>query len=100
QAEPTMNIRTFQPGDEAIQAALYNEAAGALPKFKPATAPEVQRRTRARDFDPSMRFFAEEGGRPVAYALYNANGRVSYPWCLPGYERLAEPLFQHLLGSM
>jgi hypothetical protein len=95
-----MNIRTFRPGDEAVQAEIYNEAAGRLPKFKPATAQEVQRRTRAGDFDASMRFFAEENGRPVAYALFNANGRVSYPWCRPGHEPLAEPLFEHVLGSM
>jgi hypothetical protein len=95
-----MIIRTFQPGDEAVQAEIYNEAAGKLPKFKPATTVEVQRRARARDFDPSMRFFAEEGGRPVAYALFNANGRVSYPWCRPGHERLAEPLFDQVLASM
>src|SRR5262245_60471321 len=51
-ASPAMKIRTFQPGDEAVQAEIYNEAAAALPKFKPATSPEVQRRTRAGDFDP------------------------------------------------
>ena len=39
-----MTIRTFQPGDEATQVAIYNEAAAALPRFKPATAVEVQRR--------------------------------------------------------
>jgi hypothetical protein len=95
-----MNIRTFQPGDEAVQAEIYNEAARDLPKFKPATTVEVQRRTRARDFDPSMRLFAEEGGRPVGYALFNANGRVSYPWCRPGYDHLAEPLFENVATNM
>lgn len=95
-----MTIRTFQPGDEAAQVAIYNEAAGLLPRFKPATLPEVQRRTRARDFDPAMRFFAVEGGRPVGYAVYNGNGRVSYPWCLPGREALAEPLFACVLDAL
>jgi hypothetical protein len=95
-----MNIRTFQPGDESSQVAIYNEAAGALPRFKPATSPEVQRRCKARDFDPSMRFYAIEGGQPVGYVLFNANGRVSYPWCRKGHESLAGPLFQHLLEAM
>jgi hypothetical protein len=95
-----MPIRTFQAGDEAVQADIYNEAAGDLPKFKPATAQEVGRRTAAADFDPAMRFFAEEAGRPVAYSLYNANGRVSYAWCRKGHEHLAGPLFQHVLNAM
>jgi len=95
-----MNIRTFQPGDEAIQAEIYNEAAGGLPKFKPATTVEVQRRTRASDFDPTRRLFAEEGGRPVGYTVFNANGRVSYPWCRPGHEQLAGPLFDAVLQAM
>lgn len=95
-----MNIRTFQRGDEAAQVAIYNEAGAALTKFKPATLPEVQRRTSARDFDPGMRLFAALGDRPVAYASFNANGRVSYPWCVKGQEALAEPLFAHMLQAM
>jgi hypothetical protein len=95
-----MTIRTFQAGDEAVQADIYNEAAADLPKFKPSTTAEVQRRTRARDFDRAMRFIAEEAGRPVGYALFNANGRVSHPWCRKGHEQLAEPLFQHVLDAM
>jgi hypothetical protein len=98
--EEAVNLRTFRPGDEAVQAAIYNEAAARLPKFKPATVDEVRRRTQAADFDPEMRFFAEVAGQPVAYCLYNANGRVSYPWCRPGYEDLAEPLFTHVLSAM
>src|SRR5262245_36643728 len=95
-----MRIRQFQPGDEAQQVAIYNAAAADLPKLKPATVVEVQRRTRARDFDPGMRFFGEEDGQVVGYATFNANGRVSHPWCLKGFEHLAEPLFQQLLGAM
>jgi hypothetical protein len=95
-----VTIRTFQPGDEAAQVAIYNEAAAALPKFKAATLQEVQRRTRARDFDPAMRFYAIEGGKPVGYALFNANGRVSYPWCLSGHEDQADALFAHVLDAM
>src|SRR5262249_51646942 len=33
----SMTIRTFQPGDDAVQVSIYNEAAADLPKFKPAT---------------------------------------------------------------
>jgi L-amino acid N-acyltransferase YncA len=95
-----MTIRTFRPADEAAQVAIYNEAAAALPKFKPATVAEVQRRTAARDFDPGLRFLAEEEGRPAGYVVVNANGRVSYPWCRPGHEHLAGPLFEHALEEM
>src|SRR5262249_40582246 len=95
-----MEIRNFQPGDEAAQVAIYNETAGSYPKFKPATLQEVEKRTRARDFDPARRFFVEEEGRLVGYASFNANGRVSYPWLLPGYQHLAEPLFAHLIKTM
>lgn len=95
-----MKIRTFQPGDEAKQAAVYNAAAGPLPKFKPATSQEVQRRVKARDFDPASRFYVEVNGEVVAYVNFNPNGRVSYPWCLKGHEKVAEPLFEHMLGAM
>lgn len=95
-----MKIRNYQPGDEAGQAAIYNAAALALPKFKPATAEEVKRRCRARDFDPGSRFYAEVDGQVVGYATSHANGRVSYPWCLPGHEAAAEPLFARALQAM
>jgi hypothetical protein len=95
-----MTIRTFRPGDEAAQLAIYNEAAAALPKFKPATLDEVRRRCRAADFDPATRFFARADGQPVGYITFHANGRISYPWCRPGYENLAEPLFEQALTAM
>jgi hypothetical protein len=95
-----MKIRTFQPGDEAAQAAIYNEAGAALPKFKPATVQEVEKRVRARDFDPARRFYVEEEGRVVGYTSFHANGRLSYPWLLPGYQHFAEPLFAHLIQAM
>jgi hypothetical protein len=95
-----VNIRTFQRGDETHQVAIYNEAAAALPRFKPATTQEMLRRVSARDFDASTRFFAIEGDQPVAYATFHANGRVSYPWCRPGHEVLAAPLFKHALQAM
>jgi hypothetical protein len=95
-----MTIRTYQPGDETAQVSIYNEAAAALPKFKPATLDEVRRRCRAADFDPGTRFYALEQGRPVAYITFQANGRVSLPWCRPGHERWAAPLFERLLEAM
>jgi hypothetical protein len=95
-----MTIRTFQPGDEAVQVSIYNDAAAALPKFKPATLDEVRRRCRAADFDPATRLFAVEDGRPVGYASFHPNGRVSYPWCVPGHEGRAELLLEKLLGTM
>jgi hypothetical protein len=83
-----------------MQMALYNEAAGELPRFKPATLHEVQRRTSARDFNPALRLFAEDGGHVVGYVTGNGNGRVSFPWCKKGCEAVAEPLFQRLLQVM
>jgi hypothetical protein len=94
-------IRTFQPGDEAAQVNLFNEAAVSLPKFKPATLDEVRRRRRDAAFDPNTRFFAlDEAGQPVGYATFHANGRVSYPWCRPGHESAAESLFAKVLETM
>lgn len=78
-------IRTFQPGDEATQAAIYNAAAAKLPGFKPSTSEEVRRRTSAPDFDSTTRWFAVEGGKIVGYCMMQPNGRIGYPWCLPGH---------------
>lgn len=95
-----MLIRHYQPGDEATQALIYNAAAGALPRFKPATAEEVARRYRAADFDPSTRFYAVEDGETVGYSVFDTSGRVSYPWCLPGQERAQAPLLDAVLETM
>lgn len=95
-----MQIRTYRPGDEAVQAEIYNEAAGTLPKFKPATAEEVGRRCREKSFNPGSRFYAEDGGRIVGYATFNPDGRVSYPWCRKGSEDAVEPLFQRVLQAL
>ena len=95
-----VNIRNYQPGDEAGQVAVYNEAAAVFPKFKPATVDEVARRARARDFDSGARFYAEVNGRVVGYCNFHPNGRVSYPWCRRGHEQAAEPLFEAALTAM
>jgi len=89
-----MDIRNYQPGDDAVQAAIYNEAAGQLPKFKAATEGDVSRRCKAPDFDPGSRFYAIDGGRTVGYAMFHPNGRVNYPWCRKGHESAAEALFE------
>lgn len=95
-----MNIRTFKPGDEVAQAALFNVAAFSLPGFKPATATDVQKRTRGRGFDPTSRFYAEEAGQVVGYCtLEPEQGRISYPWCKKGFEAAAQPLFDAALKS-
>lgn len=95
-----MNIRTFQRGDEAAQVSIYNEAAGELPKFKPATLDEIRRRFRGADFDPSTHYFATDDDLVIGYATYHLNGRVSYPWCRSGSEHAAEPLFQAVLDGL
>jgi len=95
-----MTIRTFQPGDEAAQVSIYNEASAELPKFKEATLDEIRRRHRSAEFDPGTRFFALAGDETVGYAAFHANGRVSYPWCRKGHEQFVEPLFQTVLEEM
>src|SRR5262249_38754452 len=61
---------------------------------------EVRRRGLDPDHDPTARFVALSGGRPVAYCGFAAGGRVSFPWCRKGHEALAAPLLQHVLGAM
>ena len=95
-----MTIRTFQAGDDVAQVSIYNEAAGALPRFKLATLDDVRRRLRGPDFDPTARFYAIAAGRPVGYATFSVSGRVSYPWCRKGHEAFAAPLLQAVLEAM
>jgi hypothetical protein len=96
----SMEIRTYRAGDDLAQVSIYNEAAAELPKFKAATLDEVRRRGRAPDYDPSMRFLALVEGRPVAYAGFQATGRLSYPWCRKGQEAVQQPLFARVLEAM
>lgn len=95
-----MPIRSYQPDDEVAQVAIYNAAAASLPGFKPATADEVARRYRAVDADPAARFYAVEGGAVVGYAVFNPNGRISYPWCLPAAQSARRPLLDAVLDAM
>jgi hypothetical protein len=93
-----LEIRTFQPGDEEKQAAIYNTVAAALPGFKRATIEDVRRRTKAKDFDPATRFYAVTGGEVVGYATIQANGRIGYPWSLPGHAAEV-PLFDAAVAA-
>lgn len=95
-----MTIRAFQPGDDLAQVSIYNEAAAALAKFKPATLDEARRRILAPDFDPNTRLYALVGGRPVAYTTIAASGRVGFPWCRKGHEAHAAPLFAAALDAL
>ena len=95
-----MNLRPFQPGDEHAQLQIYNTAAAGLTKFKPASLLDLQRRIQAKDFEPATRLYAEEHGKVVGYCTYQSNGRIGYPWCLPGFESAAEPLLTRTLQAM
>jgi hypothetical protein len=95
-----MPIRPYQTGDEHAQARIYNAAAGSLPGFKPATADEITRRHQPADADPGSRYFAIANGEVVGYAGFGANGRVSYPWVLPGSEGAREPLLDAVVAEM
>jgi hypothetical protein len=95
-----MDIRNYQPGDDSVQAAIYNEAAGSLPKFKAATEGDVSRRSKAPGFDPETRFYAVSSGKVVGYATFHPNGRVGYPWCRKGHESAAESLFEAVEKAM
>jgi hypothetical protein len=95
-----MLIRTFAAGDDMARVGIYNEAAADLPKFKPATIDEIRRRSRPPEFDPATFFVAVEGNRPVGYASFHANGRVSYPWTRRGFEAAAGPLFDRVVSAM
>ena len=95
-----MNIRTFQSGDELAQAAVFNMAAFAQPGFKPAQAEEVRKRTRGRNFDPTARFYAVDGGQVVGYCVLEPEqSRISYPWCKKGSEAAAPLLFDAAIAS-
>jgi hypothetical protein len=95
-----MQIRSYQPGDELAQARIYNVAASSLPGFKPTKPEEISRRVHAGDTDPQTMFYATENGEVVGYALFGSNGRVSFPWSLPGAKVVQEPLLDKVVAEM
>ncbi len=95
-----MEIRSYQPGYEAGQAEIYNTAAALLPAFKPATAEEVRRRYQSSDLDPTSKCYAFAKDRMVGYAVFNPNGRISYPWCLPEFQHARQPLLEEVLSGL
>jgi hypothetical protein len=95
-----MTIRSYQTGDEHAQARIYNTAAAVLPSFKPSTPEEIARRYKPDDPDSTTRYYATENGEVVGYSAFGSNGRVSYPWCLPGAESHQEPLLETMLAAM
>lgn len=95
-----MPIRCYQPGDESAQVEIYNHEAAALPGFKPAHVDEVARRYRTVDPDPKAKFYAVEENAIVGYAVFNPNGRISYPWCLPDAQAAREPLLEAVLAAL
>jgi hypothetical protein len=95
-----MQIRTFAAGDDVAQVGIYNEAAADLPKFKAATLDEVRRRCRPPEFDPTTRFIAVDGTRPVGYAGFHPSGRISFPWTRRGSEAAAGPLFERVMAAV
>ena len=95
-----MNIRVYQPGDEVAQVAIFNTAAASLPGYKPATVEEQLRRIRALGFKPESRLYAIEGNEIKGYITFQDQGRISFPWTLPGQESLREPLLNALLEQV
>lgn len=95
-----MEIRQYQAGDEEAQARIYNAVAGRLPNFKPATAAEIARRHQVAPSLAASTFYAVDGGEVVGYAVFDLNGRISYPWCLPGHEQAQRPLLETVLLAM
>lgn len=94
-----MIIRTCHQVDVEHEAAVYNAAAARLPGFRPVSADEVRRGANGR-LDPGTRFYAEDAGKVVGYATFDPAGRVQYPWCLPGYERLSHMLLVAVLRDL
>jgi hypothetical protein len=95
-----MEIRHYQPGDETVQAEIFNTAASPFKAFKPASVDEIRRRYQSVDPDPTTKFYAVKDGRVVGYAAFNPNGRISFPWCLPDATEARELLLSALFDTM
>jgi len=88
-----MIIRNCLPGDTDKEAAVYNVAAAHLPGYRPLTIDDVRRSN-------GSRFYAEDNGRVVGFAAFEPNGRIQYPWCLPGHEMAAHQLFGQVMRTL
>jgi hypothetical protein len=92
-----MEIRHYEPGDEAAQVDIYNAAVALLPAFKPAKVEEVARRYQTTDPDPTTKLYAVQDGKVIGYALYSLHGQISYPW---GADQSREPLLNAVLEAL
>ncbi len=101
QPRDELTIRPYQPGDEQAQAHIFNEEGRQrdLIGFKPANPEEIARRYRTVDPDPTSKFYAVRGDEVVGYAVFNPNGRISYPWSLPGTD-VRDRLLDEVLSAM
>jgi hypothetical protein len=95
-----MIIRNCLPGDAEHEARVYNSVASRLPGFSPITSEEVRRATGCRGVEAGTRFYAEESGTVVGFAWFEPSGRVHFPWCLPGHERMAHPLMASVFRAL
>ena len=70
------------------------------------TTDDYERVQQVTTLYPSVKSFVRPSGnakRLAAESLNRAfqkNGRVSYPWCRPGHEQCAEPLFERVIQTM
>lgn len=96
-----MLIRNFVPGDAEHWVEIHNLGVAPLADHRPLTLDEARRRSAGAGFDPGTHFFAEEENQVVGHASFDPlGGQVTYPWCKPGHERLANPLFTSVLRTM
>ncbi|MFO0826375.1 MAG: hypothetical protein U0792_25190 [Gemmataceae bacterium] len=91
-----VKIRTYRAGDEAAQTSIYNEAAAALPGFKPATQADVEHRTNAEEFDPQPASTLRTAARSSATAPSNPSRAASAshgasPAAKPPHQRSSRP---------
>ena len=71
-----------------------------MPGFKPASADEIARRFRNVNPDVTSKFYAIEDDEVVGYAVFNSDGRISYPWCLPEAQDACRHLLEAVLLAM
>jgi hypothetical protein len=95
-----MIIRNCIAGDAEHEVRIYNAAAARLPGFAPMSVEDVRRSMSIHGPERAVRFFAEHNGQPVGFCMYEAGGRIHYPWCVPGYENIGHALFATVARAM